>query len=87
MAGIEPQTEREIYISLSGEVKSLRESIERFGNQLLSLENNKFSNHELRIEGLERIEQERKGMWKLVVGIGLFLSIAVSVIAIKIFFK
>ena len=82
-----PSTDREIYQSLNNEIKNLREAIERFGGQLFNLETNKFTNHELRIEALERIEQERKGMWKLILAVGVFLSIAVSVIAVKLFFK
>ena len=84
---LKPETEREIYINLNNEVRNLRDAIERFGNQLLNLETTKFNNHEARIEALEKIEQERRGMWKLILAIGIFLSIAVSVIALKIFFK
>ena len=84
---IKPETEREIYLNLNNEVRNLSAAIERFGAQLLNLENTKFNNHELRIENLERTEQERKGMWKFVIGIGIFLSIAVSMIALKTFLK
>lgn len=80
-------TEREIYMSLNNEVQKLRETIERFGTALLHLENTKLNSHELRIEALERSEQERKGMWKMVIGIGIFLSIAISILTIKTFMK
>jgi len=82
---MEPETDREIFISLNAEVKQLRETIERFGTSLVTLENTKFANHELRIASLERIEHERSGMWKLILGILTILSIASATILVKIF--
>jgi len=82
---MEPETDREIFISLNGEVKQLRETIERFGTSLMTLENTKFANHEVRIASLERTEHERSGMWKLVLAIGILLSIASATILVKIF--
>lgn len=82
---LEPETDREIFISLNGEVKQLRETIERFGGALMILEQTKFVNHENRINALEKSEDERKGMWKFVVAVGIILSIASTVIAIKMF--
>ena len=82
---LKPTTEREIYLSLNNEIHNLHEAINRFGTQLLNLETNKFNNHELRIGTLERQESERKGMWKLILAIGIFLSIAVTILTIKAF--
>lgn len=80
-----PETDREIYISLNNEVQKLRETIERFGAALLNLENNKFNNHEQRIETLEKIETERRGMWKLFIVIQVIIAITIGVLTIKAF--
>lgn len=82
---MEPETDREVFISLNGEVKALRETIERFGASLMTLENTKFANHEIRITTLEKSEHERSGMWKLILGIGVLLSIASATILVKLF--
>jgi len=82
---LKPTTEREIYINLNNEIHNLREAIDRFGTQLLNLETKKFDNHEMRISNLEDRETERKGMWKLILAIGIFLSIAVTILTIKTF--
>jgi len=84
---MEPETDREVFISLNGEVKALRETIERFGLALMNLENTKFANHELRISSLEKTENERSGMWKLILAIGVILSIASATILVKLFSK
>lgn len=84
---LKPETEREIYMSLNNEVQKLRETIERFGAALLNLESNKFNNHELRIEALEKTETERKGMWKLAMAFQAVIAIAIGILTIKAFLK
>ncbi len=60
---MEPETDREVLISLNGEVKALRETIERLEASLMTLENTKFANDEIRITTLEKSEHERSGIW------------------------
>lgn len=82
---LKPETDREIYLSLNNEVQKLRETIERFGAALLNLENNKFNNHEERIEALEKIETERRGMWKMFIVIQVVIAVTIGILTIKSF--
>lgn len=84
---MEPVTDREALISFSGEIKNLRETIERFGSSLLNLENNKFVNHETRLATLESDKSERKGAVKFLIFIGTFLGILLTILTIKSFLK
>lgn len=84
---LEPETDREAMIELSGDIKELRAAIERFGTQLLNLETTKFNNHELRIEALEGKEQERVGMWKFIIGARVVFGVILTILTIKTFVK
>lgn len=84
---LQPETEREFFLSFNNEIKNLRETIERFGQSLINLENTKFNNHELRLNILEKIESERKGMWKFILICGTIMGLLLSILTIKTFIK
>lgn len=82
---MEPETDREEIILLNVEMKQLRESLDRFGNALLNLENNKFEALSQRVDSLEMNEAERDGAYKFMKLIGIVLAICVSILTIKSF--
>lgn len=83
---IQTLTEREIMISLNGEVKQLRETIERFGDSLIRLENTRIAATENRIAKLEAIETERGGVWKFFKVVVAIMGAIISYLTIRSFF-
>ncbi len=78
---MEPITDREELITLNGEIKQLRQTIERYGEALLRLEDTKINDQEERITKIERWWSEWQGVYKLVsllaLALGIFSTLAV----------
>jgi len=72
---MEPTTDREIMIQLDGNIKSLREAIERFAESLEHLEQNRIRTIENRVTKLEKFVSEWSGAYKLIAIGALILSL------------
>lgn len=79
---LEPKTDREAMIELSGDIKSLRETIERFGKALIHLETKKVDNHEARLDELFLWKNEINGGWKLVLMASFILGAIATLLGI-----
>ncbi len=75
MEGLEPKTDREIMLMIGGKIDTLSSSIDKFAEALEKLEEIKIVNMEARLDKAEKFINE----WG---GIGKFILIAVSVLAI-----
>lgn len=76
--GIEPKTDRELIISLSGQIENLAHSIDEFGNKLLKLEEGKVAEHDKRLLKIENRNLRQDGairlvaiIWSVLTGIGI----------------
>jgi uncharacterized membrane protein YukC len=83
---LEPKTDREIMIQLSGEIRETNlnmqhfsKAVEGFASSLKELETTKVKDHEERLVRLEKIANEGVGMYKFV-GFGLLILSIISII-------
>jgi len=94
MNDISPVNEGERIIKLDGKIDNLNikfdevcKSLERVVNALEKLETTRLADHETRIAILESKENERRGMYKIVIFLGVLLSIGIAILTIKSFLK
>jgi uncharacterized membrane protein YukC len=81
---LEPKTDREIMIQLSGEIRETNlnmqhfsKAVEGFASSLKELETTKVKDHEERIGRLEKIANEGLGIYKFI-GFGLLILSIIS---------
>lgn len=83
--GLEPVTDREIMMQLSGEIRETNlnmqhfsKAVEGFASSLKELETTKVKDHEERIVRLEKIATEGVGIYKFI-GFGLIVLTIISI--------
>jgi len=94
MDDIKPANEGERIIKLDGKIDILNnkfddvcKSLERVVSALEKLETTRLADHETRLAVLESKENERRGMYKIVIFLGVLLSIGIAILTIKSFMK
>jgi len=87
MDATQPQNDRELLLKLNGNVETLANSINRFGETLKELEENRIGSLDLRMKNLEDKWTQVTGGWKLIGVIWAILTAAGVVGLVKTFFK
>jgi len=81
---MEPKTEREILIQVSGKVDNLTEGVIRLANALESLESGKIEDHGKRISAMENTLSKYKGGF---ITLGILLTVLNLLIAWMAYIK
>ena len=83
---MEPKTDRELFIQLSGQMDSLNKSIESLGEAIRNLEEKRLAKIEKELEEMRLWKTRLEGGWKLAVVLWAAGSGAI-IVAVKQFFK
>lgn len=77
---IDPNTDREIIIALSGKIDNLADKIEKFADALEKLEITRIQALEKRIDDLEKANNKISGIWLAVIGLSIILSLIATLL-------
>lgn len=81
---MQPATDREWIIQVDGKVDRMCEAVERLAEAVEKFETTKYQELELRIQALEKKENERNGMYKLFMFMVVVLGAISTYILIRI---